>query len=419
MPTTKPPAIIIGLDCITGLQTARLLADRGVPVVGIACRPDHFACRTRVCRQKLFTDTAGEALIETLLRLGPTLEAPGVLYPCTDMSVWQISLHRDELRPWYRFALPDHDVVELLMDKVRFYAFAQEAGLPVPRAFLLHSRREAEQAARELRFPCMLKPPVKTPRWEQNTRAKVFKVHSPEEFLAQYDRCAAWSDVLIVQEWVEGPDSNLYSCNVYFDAHAQPLVAFVSQKLRQWPPESGTGCLGMACRNDVLLETTLRLFRLVRYHGLGYLEMKQDVRTGEQLIIEPNVGRPTGRSAIAEAGGVELHYTMYCDLAGLPLPPNRQQRYEDQVKWIYLRRDLQTAWHEWRRGRLTVGDWWRSLRGRKRFAVLSLRDPLPFLAEIVQVGKALVTGRHQASQMSAPSAREASRLADPIPSKRR
>ena len=66
-------------------------------------------------------------------------------------------------------------------------------------------------------------------------------------------------------------------------------------------------------RDDVVLRETVRLFKSVNYRGLGYVELKRDERSGEYYIMEPNIGRPTGRSAIAEAGGVELLYTMYCD----------------------------------------------------------------------------------------------------------
>ena len=109
--------------------------------------------------------------------------------------------------------------------------------------------------------------------------------------------------------------------------------------------------------------------------------MKRDARTGRHVIIEPNVGRPTGRSAIAEAGGVELLYTMYCDCIGAALPADRVQRH-DEVKWIFWRRDLQSAFHYWRNGELTLWDWWKSWSGRKAYAVFSWTDPGPFWSDI-------------------------------------
>ena len=133
-------------------------------------------------------------------------------------------------------------------------------------------------------------------------------------FLEIYDMSFRWTDILIAQEWVIGKDSNNYSCNAYFDSSGNPLATFIAKKLRQYPVETGNTSLGVECREDKVLEESLRLFKVSKLSGLGYLEMKKDDRDGHFYIIEPNIGRPTGRSAIAEAGGVELVHTMYCDI---------------------------------------------------------------------------------------------------------
>lgn len=379
----NPPAIVIGLDCITGLQSARILARHGVAVIGLARDPKHYCCRTRVCERIVETDTASEALIDTLERLSAELGERPVLVPCTDLAVTLVSRHRARLAPFCRFALPEQDVVERLMDKLEFSAHAQAAGLPVPTTHVLRSRADAERAAAELDYPCVLKPPLKTVKWQEQTSEKAFLVPSAAELLALYDRCAGWADTLLAQEWIEGGEENLYSYNGYLGSDSEPLASFVARKLRQWPPGTGTSCLGEECRNDDVLAASLALFRSVGYRGLGYVEMKRCARTGRHVIIEPNLGRPTGRSAIAEAGGVELLYTMYCDLADLPLPERRTQTYGG-VKWIYWRRDFQSALHYWRRGELTMRDWWRSWRGPKTTAVWSLRDPRPFFADVAR-----------------------------------
>jgi predicted ATP-grasp superfamily ATP-dependent carboligase len=157
----------------------------------------------------------------------------------------------------------------------------------------------------------------------------------------------------------------------------------VARKLRQWPPVTGESCLGEECRDDVVLEETIRLFQSVGLRGLGYVEIKQDARSGNYFILEPNIGRPTGRSAIAEAGGVELLYTMYCDTIDWPLPENRQQTYGN-VKWMAIRRDVQSALYHWRAGDLTVRQWWQSVRGPKAYALFSWSDPGPFFGDLVR-----------------------------------
>jgi predicted ATP-grasp superfamily ATP-dependent carboligase len=210
--------------------------------------------------------------------------------------------------------------------------------------------------------------------------------------IAQYRHIREWADVLIAQKMIEGGDSNHFTCNCYFDRNGEPIVTFTSRKLRQWRPKTGQACLSEETRNEKVGRETLRLYQSLQYRGLGYLEMKRDEHSGEYFIIEPNIGRPTGRAAMAEAAGVALLYTVYCDAVGLPLPENRQQKYVG-VKWIHLLRDLESSLYHWRRGELSLRAWWRSIRGVRVFAVFSLRDPLPFLTAIYQAIPVMLSPR--------------------------
>lgn len=377
-----PQAVVIGLDCMTGLQTARILARRGVPVIGIAKNLRHPCARTREC-ERVVSELEGAELVATLNEMAAGFDRKAVLFPCTDLSVLSVSHQREVLEGSYHVLLPERGIVELLVDKVRFNAYVQEQGFRVPRTFVLRSPEDAEEAGRRLRFPCVIKPHLKTPTWERHSKAKIYRVSGPLELIATYEQCSKLVGVLVAQEWVVGPDSNLFSCNCYFSRDSRPLVTFVSRKIRQWPPEAGTSCLGEECRNDLVLSETVRLFESVNYRGLGYLEMKCDERTGEHFVMEANVGRPTGRSAIAEAAGVDLLYAAYCDAVGRPLPPHLVQQYRG-AKWIYWRRDVQSALHYWRRGKITLKVWWNSWRGCTVDALFCWRDPVPFLSDLLQ-----------------------------------
>lgn len=382
--TAPVPAIVIGLDCITGLQSARLLQARGVPVLGVVADRRHWGARTRSCREVVEAPLTGPGLMEALAGLRAR-HGPAVLLPCTDGSVAHLSRHRGELAPGLVLPLAPHGTVELLMDKLRFAGHAERTGLPVPRTMLLEDRHDAEVAAEKLDFPCVLKPAAKAPSWLARTSRKAFFADGPEELLALHERVADWAPQLLVQEWVSGPETELYSCNAYF-AEGTPLVTFVARKLRQWPPEVGTSASGVECRNDEVLDTTVRLFGSVGFTGLAYLEMKRDDRTGRLMIIEPNIGRPTGRSAIAEAGGVELVHTAYRHALGLPLPAARTQAY-GEAKWLDLRRDAQAAVVARRRGTLSLAEWARWLPGPKAHAIWSSRDPVPFAVDLVQAAR--------------------------------
>ena len=385
----KNAAIVIGLDTLPGLQTARILAGRGIPVIAIASNPKHHCCKTNVCNEIHFADARSEAFLATLKEIRARLDHKPVLYPCLDPAVFVISDHRAELQDDFLFALVDAETVDLLTNKVRFYSFAEKNGLPVPKTVILRQPADLAPATDKLDFPCVLKPSVRLPEWDRNTTSKAFKVACPEDLAALYERCRGWTDALILQEWIEGGDDSLYSCNCYFNSDAEPVATFIAKKIRQWPPGIGFSSLGEEVRNDAVLEGSLRLFRSVNYYGLGYVEFKQDSRTGECFIIEPNIGRPTGRSAIAEAGGVELLYMMYCDLLGLPLPEQREQKYLG-AKWIDLRHDFQSALYYWKKGELTLGEWRRSWQGKKAYAYFASDDLRPFIYDLLNsVRKAL------------------------------
>lgn len=382
-----------------GLQTVRILSGYGIPVIAVAADRHHSACFTNVCRRIIYSPTSGDALTNTLIELGPQLGSKAVLVTCEDGSVSTVSRDRDRLREWFYIAMPDDETVAMLADKARFHAFAEEKGFPVPMTRIVRSKEDLERVAGEMKYPCVVKPPARSGQWSRNTYVKAFEAAGPRELKAIYDKYHAWADALLVQQWIEGDDSALYSYNCYLDADSEPLASFVAAKLRQWPVRTGQSSLGVECRNDTVLELSKRFFRECGHMGLGYMEVKQDARNGEYYLVEPNVCRPTGRSAIAEAGGVELLYTMYCHITGRPLPENREQLYGN-VKWIHLRRDLQASFVYWRRGELTLREWWVSLKGRKAYAVWSRRDPKPFFMDIYEVFRSKLSRRERRKRLN-------------------
>lgn len=387
-----PAAVIVELDNFIGLQSARILAARGVPVIGLASNVKHYCARTRVVRRVIDSPTSGVGLLATLERLAGELPPPGIAYlvASSDPAVLTLSENRDRIPDAFKWVLPNHEVLTKLADKAAFAEHAAVHDLAVPPTMILRTPEDAERAASDLSFPAVLKPSIKTPTWHRNAVEKVLPVHKPEDLLPLYRRTVEWSPTLVVQSWVEGGEDDLFTPNFYYGRDGRMLVSFVNRKIRQWPIDRGYGCLAVEVRNDAVLRVARELFESVDYEGLAYVEIKRDARTDTYAIIEANIGRPTGHSAIAERGGVELLFTAYADAVGLPLPSAREQHYRG-VKWIYWRKDVQAAAVRWKQGQLTLAQWWKSVRGPSVEAIGSIRDPLPFVAELAHVARAATT----------------------------
>ncbi len=382
----KPYAILIGLDTMHGLQYSRILHSYRIPVIGIADNPEDHSCLTNTCDKIIICETDKQDVLNLLEEMGPKFKLKPVIITCIEKNVLNLAKNKERLKNYYHIKLPSLEVIELMVDKMKFTKFAQNEQFPVPETYFLNNRNDAIDACNKISYPCLLKPNSRTKAWTARTTLKAFKIHNQDEFLSCFDEYFSYSDGMILQEWIEGPDSNHYTCNLYFNENSEPLVTFVSRKLRQWPPKTGQGCFSIEARNDVVLEESIKLFKRVNFVGLCYLDMKLNDLTGRYLIVEPNVGRPTGRAPLAEAAGVEYIMTMYCDCTGLPLPENRLQKY-GKIKWIHLRRDIQAFFIYHKNEKLTFWQWLQSLKGKKAFAVFSWKDPLPFGGDIFRVFK--------------------------------
>jgi predicted ATP-grasp superfamily ATP-dependent carboligase len=119
---------LLGLDCRTGLQSARLFAQRGVPVYGLAHETSSPYCRTRSVRQvedvRPFLADPSDWLRQFATRHG----AVPVLLPCTDEFVLWMNAHRDAVDGNGLCVQASSRAIETLVDKTKLYRFALEHG---------------------------------------------------------------------------------------------------------------------------------------------------------------------------------------------------------------------------------------------------------------------------------------------------
>lgn len=176
----KAPAVVIKLDSITGLQSARILSGYGIPVIGIVDDPSHFCSRTNCCEEILAGSTTDDALLETLSDIAGR-RGICALFPCSDESVRVVSRNRESLREHFRFVLPDEHVLDLFMNKVNFYKFALDGGFAIPSTCFPARREDLGEIAGKLRPPYIVKPAEKTGRWIEVFQKKVLRLGSIEE----------------------------------------------------------------------------------------------------------------------------------------------------------------------------------------------------------------------------------------------
>ena len=369
------PAVVLGAG-VNGLGMARSLAGAGVPVWLLDTDGHCPEMRTRAARGLKIRAMHGEALIEDLADLAATQfrDLHPVLFLTQEETVKTVSQYRERLAALYRFSLPSRDIVSALLHKHGFQRLAEQCGAPIPP--LLQMRTLADLPALEhLRYPVVVKPGERNTEYGRQFK-KAYRIASAAEAAELLHRILPVMPDVVVQEWIEGPDANIYFCLQYFDRQGRPVAAFTGRKIRSWPPQVGgtASCTAARDVHEQLSGMTARFFQAAGVTGMAGMEYKRDARSGEFRMVEPTIGRSDYQQEVATLNGVNLPYAAYCEELALPRPPTAQPKYP--VAWRVRSEDERSAAAQRQRagtgfggaGRV-VDAWWR------------WTDPLPFLVQ--------------------------------------
>ncbi|MGH9809929.1 MAG: FAD-dependent oxidoreductase, partial [Terriglobia bacterium] len=308
-------AVVIGGD-LNALGVVRSLAAGKVPMLVLGDDAAGPAMHSRHGHKLLVAATSGEPLLRELERIGSAAPQPPVLFLTEEKSVRTVSEHRDSILPLFRIRLPDHERLMDLMDKSSFQALALQHGCLIPAAVSLKSETDLDRVER-LRFPCVLKPAQKD--YEYGARfQKAYIVRDIDEVSGLFRRIAPILPNLIVQEWIDGGDSDIYFCLVYLGSSRRSVMSFSGRKLRSWPPRIGgtASCLGTTEHADTLLRLTEDFFGAVQFTGMGSMEYKLDRRDGRFYMIEPTVARTDFQEEVATVNGVNIPLASYLHETG-------------------------------------------------------------------------------------------------------
>ena len=372
-PSAHIPAVVVGgTDNCGGLGVVRSLGQAGVPVIVVDSEATAPALHSRYARKVLMPELSGYSFVQNLLALQARLRSRPVLFLTSDEAALTVSEYRTELERGYRLRLPRHDRLASLMKKNDFQRLAIEHGFPIPRSVRIRSSNDLASLAR-LNFPAVVKPSVKTEDYLTHEFERGYPVASLAQAEAVARRILPVLPDLIVQEWIEGPDSAIYFCLMYRGVD-RPVSSFTGRKLSIWPPGVGTtaSCMSAPEAHEELHRLTEAFFAAVSVVGMGSMEYKRDARTGKFFMIEPTVGRVDWQEEVATLNGVNIPLTAYLHEIGAEAAPAAVP--SRPVVW----RDGARHWKATRIGRaVTLPE------AEVRDAYWRLNDPLPALFHLI------------------------------------
>jgi predicted ATP-grasp superfamily ATP-dependent carboligase len=318
-----------------------------------------------------------------------------VLFPADDASLVTLSRNREELETRYRVVAQDWSVVRRLIEKRLTYELADRHGIPCPRISTTRDPAEALEFAREIGFPCLLKPSVGH-EFFHRYQAKMLLIRDAVHLRAVLSDLADYGAELMLSEWIPGDDA----CGVNYNSFYMDGVAaaeFTAQKLRLHPTRIGFPVAVVSKRVPEVVELGRRMIAAFNYNGFSCMEFKRDVRDGIYKLMELN-GRHNHSGLLDLACGVNFPYLSYLSALREAVPASRVQSPEG-IYWLDEIKDIRGIVAASRNGGAGPRNFLRPYLRRHASAVGSLADPLPILHTLGDTFAALV-GR----QRRAPSA---------------
>lgn len=314
--------VVVGAE-LNGLGVARSLARAHVPVIAVDTKSVSAGMWCRHVRGHSIKSFVGKVFADEMIELAKTFSKPAILILTDEDAVHAVSENRQALSSWFRFRLPADDTVKMLSSKSRFHEFAQKHQFPVPRSVVLESPADVQRLA-ELRYPCVMKPDDKR-QVLRGEKERAVRVDTLREARERAIMMLASPGGVIVQEWIEGPDSNIHFTLFYCGEGGKLVSMFTGRKVLSSPPGVGNTAICVAApeARGALEPLTRAFVERAGFDGMGSIEYKWDDNHKQFLMVEPTVGRTDWQEEIATLCGVNIPLAAYRHEAGLPPIPDR------------------------------------------------------------------------------------------------
>lgn len=228
-------------------------------------------------------------------------EVDVILIPVNDHFVRYVIENETELRKHCLFNLPNKKLLKKLMLKENFYKTINNHGLAIPET-MFHPAQEPFYET-FTRFPCIVKPSTSI-GWKGldfDEYKKVYHCDNEEELkhILEAIRKTSYDQKLIIQEYIEGDDTNLWDMVAYSNTEGNVQFINMGQVLLQEPSKNMVGnyTAVVSRYNKPFMEKIVNLLNDLGYSGFANFDMKLDPKDNQYKLFEVNLR--TGRSSFS------------------------------------------------------------------------------------------------------------------------
>lgn len=379
------PAVIAGAG-LGALGALRLLHRSGVPsyCLSIGTGPGlESSSRWYRAFDVAARQPTPQSSLQTSLEIG-RIER-GVLLPCSDALVREVSSLPPALASRFPSSTPSVDAIRALTNKAEFAHLLERLDIPRPRTIVVDNGGSLEP------FPAaqLFLKPVDSASFMRRYGVKACRVRDVAEARELWMRLHAEGQQVVLQEYVPGAASDHFLIDGFASTGGEVRALLARRRLRMHPADFGDStCIVSVPLSEVApaVQALKSILAAVRYRGIFSAEFKRDARDGIFKILEINA-RIWIYVEFAGRCGVDVCTMAYQDALGLPLSLPRS--YRAGARLIAPYHDLAGAHQAWLEGSWRFIPWARSWFGAQQ-PHFKWNDPGPALRTWRQIASRLV-----------------------------
>ena len=369
------PALVLGMF-ETGLGVVRSLGHLGINVCGFDFKKDiafySKYVKAEICPHPLLQE---KEFITFMITYGTKARSKPVVFITSDIFLTAVSRNRELLLPYFLFNLPSDKLIVTISNKYKQYKLADTARTPLPVTIIIENTDQIEIAYNILHYPVLIKA-LDVNEWREKVSGSVkgFVADNSESLYLQIEPLLSNKVKVVVQEIIEGPDTNHFKYCAYYSSAGTPLCEFTLRKIRQNPIHFGVGAVVESIHYDELMDAGRKLFRAISYNGVGSAEFKLDKNDGQLKLIEINP-RYWQQNYLPTACGMNFPLVDYLATTGQRTEP--VSGFKTGIKWVNLYMDFDSFLKYRKEKTINFRQWLTSLKGEKVYSDFSWDDLLP------------------------------------------
>ncbi|RJQ27643.1 hypothetical protein C4577_00845 [Candidatus Parcubacteria bacterium] len=322
-----------------------------------------------------------EKYLDRLFTISKEFEQKPVLFITSDNHLKIVNCNQELLSDYYHFNMASSELLNVIGDKSKLSQLALKNNIAVPLTYTIECKSDLDTIlVKDIIFPLFLKG-LDVNSWRQKVHGskKGYIINSKEELNKRGEAILKLNVPYVLQEVIQGPDTNHYKVCVLYSKNGKQLLNFTLQKIRQNPIHFGVGAVVESIYYPELSDLGTKLFDSINFRGIGSAEFKLDEKDGKLKLIEINT-RYWQQNYLATVCGMNFPLIDYFEATDQNYSSVSEFQYG--IKWINRFMDFDSFLAYKKEDELTFSSWLKTLKGKKISSNFRLIDPLPALANI-------------------------------------